>query len=161
VRALANKSKVLLNILPIIFGFCVAVIINNFEHGDEITGSGIKLINCEIYDSCVYSFKILLGFIFNVILTFISGCAGGQKFIFMSIGGGIGNLYEKITTVPHLQSIIIGIISFFSAIFGYPISAAFIIMKNANLSYETLPMLIAMSLIAYYTFKYSNKHLKN
>lgn len=161
VRSLVNKSKVLLNILPIIFGFCVAALINaSSEYGDEITGSGIKLLNCEFYDTCVYNFKILFGMIMNVILTFIAGCPGGQKFIFMSIGGGIGSVYDNYTTVPHTQSIIVGITAFFSTIFGNPISSAFIVLKTANLPYETLPMLLSISLVAYYAFKYSNAYLE-
>ena len=161
VRSLVNKSKVLLNILPIIFGFCVAALINALsKYGDEITGSGIKLLNCEFYDTCVYNFKILFGMIMNVILTFIAGCPGGQKFIFMSIGGGIGSVYDSYTTVPHTQSIIVGITAFFSTIFGNPISSAFIILKTANLPYETLPMLLSISLVAYYAFKYSNSYLE-
>jgi H+/Cl- antiporter ClcA len=160
VNSLVNKSKVLLNILPIIFGFCVAALINTSEHGDEITGSGIKLLNCEFYDTCVYNFKILFGIIMNVILTFIAGCPGGQKFIFMSIGGGIGSVYDNYTSVPHTQSIIVGITAFFSTIFGNPIASAFIILKTANLPYETLPMLLSISLVAYYAFKYSNAYLE-
>jgi H+/Cl- antiporter ClcA len=160
VNSLVNKSKVLLNILPIIFGFCVAALINTSEHGDEITGSGIKLLNCEFYDTCVYNFKILFGIIMNVILTFIAGCPGGQKFIFMSIGGGIGSVYDNYTSVSHTQSIIVGITAFFSTIFGNPIASAFIILKTANLPYETLPMLLSISLVAYYAFKYSNAYLE-
>jgi H+/Cl- antiporter ClcA len=161
VRSLVNKSKVLLNILPIIIGFCVAALINaSSKYGDEITGSGIKLLNCEFYDTCVYNFKILFGMIMNVILTFIAGCPGGQKFIFMSIGGGIGSVYDSYTTVPHTQSIIVGITAFFSTIFGNPVASAFIILKTANLPYETLPMLLSISLVAYYAFKYSNAYLE-
>lgn len=160
VNSLINKSKVLLNIIPIIFGFCLAALINTSEHGDEITGSGIKLLNCEFYDTCVYNFKILFGMIMNVILTFIAGCPGGQKFIFMSIGGGIGSVYDNYTSVPHTQSIIVGITAFFSTIFGNPIASAFIILKTASLPYETLPMLLSISLVAYYAFKYSNSYLE-
>ena len=160
VNSLVNKSKTLLNILPIIFGFCVAALINMSEYGDEITGIGIKLLNCEFYDTCVYNFKVLFGLVMNVILTFIAGCPGGQKIIFMSIGGGIGSVYDNYTSVPHTQSIIVGITSFFSTIFGNPIASAFIVLKSANLPYETLPMLISVSLIAYYALKYSNTYLE-
>ena len=92
-----------------------------------------------------------------MILTFISGCSGGHKFVFMSIGGGIGSLYDNFTSVPHIQSIIIGITAFFSTIFGNPISSALIIMKTTNLSYESLPMLIGVSLASYHAFKYFMK----
>ena len=160
VKSLVTMSKVLLNIIPIIFGFCVAALINTSEYRDEITGSGIKLLNCEFYDACVYNFKVLFGIIMNVILTFIAGCPGGQKIIFMSIGGGIGSVYDNYTSVPHTQSIIIGITAFFSTIFGNPIASAFIVLKTASLSYETLPMLISVSLVAYYAFKYSNSYLE-
>ena len=76
-----------------------------------------------------------------------------------SIGGGIGSLYDNFTSVPHIQSIIIGITSFFSTIFGSPISSALIILKTTNLSYESLPMLIAASLVSHYTFKYITKKI--
>ena len=156
VRTLVNKSAVLLNIIPILFGFCVAALINYSDSPTKIVGSGIKLVNCELNDTCTYDFHVLFQFLSNVILTFISGCSGGQKFVFMSIGGGIGSLYDNFTSVPHIQSIIIGITSFFSTIFGNPISSALIILKTTNLSYESLPMLIAASLASYYTFNYIN-----
>lgn len=156
VRTLVNKSAVLLNIIPILFGFCVAALINYSNNPTKIVGSGIKLVNCELNDTCTYDFHVLFQFLSNVILTFISGCSGGQKFVFMSIGGGIGSLYDNFTSVPHIQSIIIGITSFFSTIFGNPISSALIILKTTNLSYESLPMLIAASFVSYYTFNYIN-----
>lgn len=159
VRSLVNKSAVLLNVIPIVFGFCVAALINYSENATRVVGSGINLVNCELNDSCTYNFSILFQFLCNVILTFISGCSGGQKFVFMSIGGGIGNLYDNFTSVPHIQSIIIGIAAFFSTIFGNPISSALIIMKTTKLSYESLPMLIAASLVSYHTSKYINEKL--
>ena len=114
------------------------------------------MINCEFSKACGYDFKILLGFLVNVILTFISGCSGGHKWVFMSLGGGIGSIYDNFTTLPSIQSIIIGMNSFFSAIFGNPISSAFIISSLTNQNYDTLPMLIALSLVSYYSYKYSN-----
>ena len=159
VRSLVNKSAVLLNVIPIVFGFCVAALVNYSENATRVVGSGINLVNCELNDSCTYNFSILFQFLCNVILTFISGCSGGQKFVFMSIGGGIGNLYDNFTSVPHIQSIIIGIAAFFSTIFGNPISSALIIMKTTKLSYESLPMLIAASLVSYHTSKYINEKI--
>ena len=159
VQNLVSKSTTLLNLIPIFFGFCLAALINNVNGGTQMTGEGITMINCEFSKACVYDFKILLGFLVNVILTFISGCSGGHKWVFMSIGGGIGSIYDNITTLPSVQTIIIGMNSFFSAILGNPISSAFIISSLTNQNYDTLPMLIAMSLISYYSYKYSNKFL--
>ena len=158
-RSLMNKSKMILNLVPIIFGLCVATLINYSDNSTRIVGSGIKLLNCELNDTCAYNFTTLLQFLSNVILTFISGCSGGQKFVFMSIGGGIGSLYDNLTSVPHFQSIIVGITAFLSTIFGSPISSAFIILKTTNLSYESLPMLIAVSLVSYHAFKSINSML--
>jgi H+/Cl- antiporter ClcA len=154
VQYLVNKSKLLLHAIPILFGLIVATLINYSENPTRIVGSGINLVNCELNDSCTYNFNTLIQFVCNVILTFISGCSGGQKFVFMSIGGGIGSLYDNFTSVPHIQSIIVGITAFFSTIFGSPISSALIILKTTNMSYDSLPMLIAVSLVAYYTFKH-------
>ena len=159
VQNLVSKSTTLLNLIPIFFGFCLAALINNVNGGTQMTGEGITMINCEFSKACVYDFKILLGFLVNVILTFISGCSGGHKWVFMSIGGGIGSIYDNITTLPSVQTTIIGMNSFFSTIFGNPISSAFIISSLTNQNYDTLPMLIAMSLISYYSYKYSNKFL--
>ena len=159
VQNLVTKSTTLLNVIPIFFGFCLAALINNVKGGPEMTGEGITMVNCEFSKTCVYDFKILLGFLVNVILTFISGCSGGHKWVFMSMGGGIGSVYDNFTTLPSTQTIIIGMNSFFSAIFGNPISSAFIISSLTNQKYDTLPMLIAMSLISYYSYNYSNKFL--
>lgn len=154
IRSLVNKSAVLLHFIPILFGLCVATLINYSDNAIRIVGSGIKLVNCELNDTCTYNFNILFQFIINVILTFISGCSGGQKFVFMTIGGGIGSLYDNFTSIPHIQSIIVGIAAFFSTIFGNPFSSALIILKTTNLSYESLPMLIAVSFASYYAFKH-------
>ena len=159
VQNLVTKSKTLLNVIPIFFGFCLATMINNMNGGTQMTGEGITMVNCEFSKACEYNFKILLGFLVNVILTFISGCSGGHKWVFMSMGGGIGSVYDNVTTLPSTQTIIIGMNSFFSAIFGNPISSAFIISSLTNQNYDTLPMLIAMSLISYYSYKYSNSFL--
>jgi len=159
VRSLMNKSKIILNFVPILFGLCVAALINYSDNSTRIVGSGINLVNCELNDTCTYNFATLFQFLCNVILTFISGCAGGQKFVFMSIGGGIGSLYDNFTSVPHFQSIIVGITAFLSTIFGSPISSALIILKTTNLSYESLPMLTAVSLVSYHAFKYINSML--
>jgi H+/Cl- antiporter ClcA len=159
VQNLVTKSTTLLNVIPIFFGFCLAVLINNVNGGTEMTGEGITMVNCEFSKTCVYDFKILLGFLVNVILTFISGCSGGHKWVFMSMGGGIGSVYDNFVTLPSTQTIIIGMNSFFSAILGNPISSAFIISSLTNQNYDTLPMLIAMSIISYYSYKYSNKFI--
>jgi len=159
VQNLVTKSKTLLNVIPIFFGFCLATLINNMNGGTQMTGEGITMVNCEFSKACEYNFKILLGFLVNVVLTFISGCSGGHKWVFMSMGGGIGSVYDNFTTLPSTQTIIIGMNSFFSAIFGNPISSAFIISSLTNQNYDTLPMLIAMSLISYYSYKYSNSFL--
>ena len=159
VQNLVEKSTTLLNVIPVFFGFCLAALINNVNGGTEMTGEGITMVNCEFSKACEYNFKILLGFLVNVILTFISGCSGGHKWVYMSIGGGIGSVYDNITTLPSTQTIIIGMNSFFSAILGNPISSAFIISSLTNQNYDTLPMLIVMSLISYYSYKYSNKIL--
>jgi H+/Cl- antiporter ClcA len=159
VQNLVTKSTTLLNVIPIFFGFCLATLINNVNGGTQMTGEGITMVNCEFSKACEYNFKILLGFLVNVILTFISGCSGGHKWVFMSMGGGIGSVYDNVTTLPSTQTIIIGMNSFFSAIFGNPISSAFIISSLTNQNYDTLPMLIAMSLISYYSYKYSNSFL--
>ena len=159
VQNLVTKSKTMLNVIPIFFGFCLAALINNVNGGPEMTGEGITMVNCEFSKTCVYDFKILLGFLVNVILTFISGCSGGHKWVFMSMGGGIGSVYDNFVTLPSTQTIIIGMNSFFSAILGNPISSAFIISSLTNQNYDTLPMLIAMSLISYYSYKHSNKFI--
>ena len=159
VQNLVTKSKTMLNVIPIFFGFCLAALINNVNGGTEMTGEGITMVNCEFSKTCVYDFKILLGFLVNVILTFISGCSGGHKWVFMSMGGGIGSVYDNFVTLPSTQTIIIGMNSFFSAILGNPISSAFIISSLTNQNYDTLPMLIAMSLISYYSYKHSNKFI--
>jgi H+/Cl- antiporter ClcA len=159
VKTLVSKSKLLLHFIPILFGLCVATLINYSDNATRIVGSGINLVNCELNDTCTYNFNTLFQFLCNVILTFVSGCSGGQKFVFMSIGGGIGSLYDNFTSVPHIHSIIVGIAAFFSTIFGSPISSALIILKTTNLSYESLPMLIAVSLVSYHTLKYINSIL--
>ena len=105
----------------------------------------------------VYSYENIIGHIINIFLTFISGCSGGLIIPSISIGSYIGFLYNKITDLPLLQTLIIGMTSIFSAFFGYPISASFIMQNILNQNVEILPLLIGMSYISFYSSKYFNR----
>lgn len=116
-----------------------------------------KHINDMFGNNHVYNYKNTIGHMMNTFLTFISGCSGGLIIPSISIGSYIGFLYNKITDLPLLQTLIIGMACVFSAFFGYPVTASLIIQNILNQHVETLPLLIAMSYISFYSFKYFDK----
>jgi H+/Cl- antiporter ClcA len=155
VKKLVLNSTVMSNIIPLLLGLCVAIVINTT--GYVSTQNGTQHINNMFGKHYVYSYENIIGHIINIFLTFISGCSGGLIIPSISIGSYIGFLYNKITDIPLLQTLIIGMTSIFSAFFGYPISASFIVQNILNQNVEILPLLIGMSYISFYSSKYFNR----
>lgn len=152
VKTLVTNNVTMFNVVPVLLGLCVAFVIN--ATGSASLSSGKRDINEMFKEHHVYNYKNALGHISNIFLTFISGCSGGLIVPSISIGSYIGFLYTKITDLPLLQTLIIGMTSIFSAFFGYPIAASFIIQNILNQHIETLPLIIAMSYISFYSCKY-------
>ena len=155
VKKLVLNNSIMFNTIPVLLGLCVAFIINTT--GSASLSSGKRDINEMFAKLYVYNYENTIGHISNIFLTFISGCSGGLIVPSMSIGSYIGFLYTKITDLPLLQTLIIGMTSIFSAFFGYPISAAFIIQNILNQHIETLPLIVVMSYISFYSCKYFNR----
>ena len=155
VKKLVLNNAIMFNIIPVLLGLCVAFVINTT--GSASLSSGKRDINEMFGKDYVYNYKNTIGHISNIFLTFISGCSGGLIVPSISIGSYIGFLYTKVTDLPLLQTLIIGMTSIFSAFFGYPISAAFIIQNILNQHIETLPLIIGMSYISFYSCKYFNR----
>lgn len=154
-KHLVLNNSVMLNIIPILLGLCVAFIIN--KTGKISTNQGKRALNDMFGGKWVYNYKNITGHIVNIMLTFISGCSGGLLIPSISIGSYIGFLYNKISSLPILHTLLVGMTSVFSAFFGYPLSSAFVIQNILNQDIETLPLLILMSYISYYSYKYFNK----
>jgi H+/Cl- antiporter ClcA len=154
-KHLVLNNSIMLNIVPILLGLCVAFIIN--KTGKVSTNQGKRALNDMFGGKWVYNYKNITGHIINIILTFVSGCSGGLLIPSISIGSYIGFLYNKISSLPMLQTLLVGMTSVFSAFFGYPLSSAFVIQNILNQGIETLPLLILMSYISYYSYKYFNK----
>jgi H+/Cl- antiporter ClcA len=150
-----SKNYIIFNIVPIVFGLCIAAIINNID-GVSVGGSS-KSINEIFKCENIYTVKNIIGNIVNILLTFTSGCSGGLIIPSISIGSYIGFFYNKITTLPLIQTLTIGMTSVFSAFFGYPISSAFVIQNISNQNLDTLPLLILTSYISYFSYKTVNK----
>ena len=155
VKNLVLNNTIMFNVIPLLLGLCVAIIINTT--GVVSTHNGKQHINNMFGKQHVYGYENIIGHIINIFLTFISGCSGGLIIPSISIGSYIGFLYNKITDLPLLQTLIIGMTSIFSAFFGYPISASFIIQNILNQNVEILPLLIGMSYISFYSSKYFNR----
>ena len=154
-KHLVLTNSTMLNIIPILLGLCVAFIIN--KTGKVSTNQGKRALNDMFGGKHVYNYKNVTGHIVNVILTFVSGCSGGLLIPSMSIGSYIGFLYSKVSSLPMLDTLLVGMTSVFSAFFGYPLSSAFVIQSILNQSIETLPLLILVSYISYFSYKYFNK----
>ena len=155
IKNLHTNNYILFNIIPIISGLCVALIINKSD--SVAVGQGKESINEMLSGNYVYTIKNTISHILNIILSFISGCSGGLIIPSISIGSCFAFIYNKITSLPLVQTLIIGMTSVFSAFFGYPISAAFIIQNILNQHIETLPLIIGMSYISFYSCKYFNR----
>lgn len=154
-KLVLNSTVMMSNTIPIVLGLCVAGIINTT--GSVSVNGDKKHINDMFGNNHVYNYKNTIGHMMNTFLTFISGCSGGLIIPSISIGSYIGFLYNKMIDLPLLQTLIIGMACVFSAFFGYPVTASLIIQNILNQHVETLPLLIAMSYISFYSFKYFDK----
>lgn len=155
VKKLVLDSTLMFNTIPILLGLCVAFITNTT--GSISINNGKEHINDMFGNRHVYNYKNIIGHVVNIFLTYISGCSGGLILPSISIGSYIGFLYNKITDLPLLQMLIIGMTSVFGTFFGYPIAASFIMQNILNQHVEILPLLIAMSYISFYSSKYFNR----
>jgi H+/Cl- antiporter ClcA len=116
-------------------------------------GQGKQPIDDMLSGKYVYTVKNTISHIVNVVLTFISGSSGGLIIPSISIGSYFGYLYTKITSLPLLQTIIIGMTTVFSAFFGYPLASACIIISILNQKIDILPLLIICAYISYFSYK--------
>ena len=157
VKNIHTNNRLLFNIIPIMAGLCVALIINKTD--SVSLGQGKEPIDEMLSGKYVYTVKNTISHIINVILTFISGCSGGLIIPSISIGSYFGFLYNKITSLPLIQTIIIGMTTVFSAFFGYPVAAACIIRSILNQKIDILPLLIICAYISYFSYTYMNKLL--
>ena len=155
VKNIYSKNYIIFNVIPIVFGLCIAAIINNID-GVSV-GESLKSVNENFRGENVFTINNIIGNFVNILLTFTSGCSGGLIIPSISIGNYIGFLCNKITTLPLTQTLIIGMTSVFSAFFGYPISSAFVIQNILNQNLDTLPILILISYISYFSYKTVNK----
>lgn len=155
VKNVYSKNYIIFNVISIVFGLCIAAIINNID-GVSV-GESLKSVNENFKGENVFTINNIIGNFVNILLTFTSGCSGGLMIPSISIGNYIGFLHNKITTLPLTQTLIIGMTSVFSAFFGYPISSAFVIQNILNQNLDTLPLLILISYISYFSYKTVNK----
>lgn len=157
VKGIHTNNRLLFNIIPIMAGLCLALIINKTD--SVSLGQGKQPIDNMLSGKYVYTVKNTISHIINIILSFISGCSGGLIIPSISIGSYFGFLYNKITSLPLIQTIIIGMTTVFSAFFGYPLASAFIIKSILNQKMDILPLLIICAYISYFSYKYMNKLL--
>ena len=152
-----TNNRLLFNIIPIMAGLCVALIINKTDYVS--VGQGKQGVDDMLSGKYVYTIENTISHIVNVFLTFISGSSGGIIIPSIAIGSYFGFLYNKITSLPLLPTIIIGMTTVFSAFFGYPLASACIIMSILNQKVDSLPLLIICAYISYFVCKYMNKLL--
>jgi H+/Cl- antiporter ClcA len=151
VKNIHSNNGLLFNIIPIMAGLCVALIINKTDYVSVAQGK--QPIDDMLSGKYVYTVKNTISHIVNIFLTFISGSSGGLIIPSISIGSYFGYLYTKITSLPLLQTIIIGMTTVFSAFFGYPLASACIIMSILNQKMDILPLLIICAYISYFSYK--------
>jgi H+/Cl- antiporter ClcA len=152
-----TNNRLLFNIIPIMAGLCVALIINKTDYVS--VGQGKQGVDDMLSGKYVYTVENTISHIVNIFLTFISGSSGGLIIPSIAIGSYFGFLYNKITSLPLLPTIIIGMTTVFSAFFGYPLASACIIMNILNQKVDSLPLLIICAYISYFVCKYMNKLL--
>ena len=154
IKNLHTNNYILFNIIPILSGLCVALIINN---SGSVVIQSTEAINDMLSGNYVYTIENTINHILNIIFTFISGCSGGLLVPSLTIGSCFAFIYNKITSLPLVHTLIIGMTSVFSAFLGYPITSAFIVKTILNQNIDILPILILCAYISYFSYKYINK----
>jgi len=98
---------------------------------------------------------------FNIFFTFISGCAGGLIAPAIAVGAGVGSVishsYSDIDT--NILIVMMSMTAFLLAIIGLPITAAIMILEVTGQSYNILPILLIISILANLFYMSDKKYL--
>ncbi|NBV06425.1 MAG: hypothetical protein EBS06_04215 [Proteobacteria bacterium] len=141
------------HVIPVFAGFMVAGI--NFYCGIYSFSGGIYTSQQALLSATpILSYAEVIGRIFNTIITFVSGCAGGLIAPSMAVGTGIGSIFSAVMPNADIGVfLLIGMTAFLSAVLGEPITAAVVIFETTGQNIENLPFLVSAAIISSATFK--------
>lgn len=143
----AIKSN-LWHLVPIIAGLVVSIV--SFYAGVDSFSGGIATAQEAVTNADAFlTYKEVFGRIFNTMITFISGCAGGLVAPAVAMGAGISSMLSHILEIPNLHMFILsGMVSFLSPILGLPLTAAAVILETSDQSLLIFPFLVFSSLVS-------------
>ena len=135
------------HLVPIIAGLLVALI--SLYAGKSSFGGGIESTKLVLNGAIDLGYKEVLGRIFNTLINFISGPAGGMVAPAIAIGAGIAAVIGGIFIYSGVQILILsGMSAFLAIILGEPVAAAIVIHEITDQPISNLPYLIFASIIA-------------
>jgi H+/Cl- antiporter ClcA len=141
------------HLIPISIGILVSYI-NYYAGIHSFSGGIIASQQAFASEGILFSYNEVIARIFNTILTYISGCAGGLIAPAMAIGTGIGSIFASYFSDPNITIfMLVGMTAFLGAILGEPITAAIIVFETTGYNYQNLPYLVALSCISSLIFK--------
>lgn len=142
------------HLVPIAAGLAVAAI--SFYCGPYSFSGGIKTVNDALngVPSEVFSKEEILGRIFNTIISFASGCAGGLVAPAIAIGAGIGSFFANLAALADVKVfMLVGITSFLASILGLPLTATIATLETTDQSFFLSLLLLLPAFISFYTTK--------
>jgi CIC family chloride channel protein len=123
----------------------------------EVMGAGYGSIDRALHDEFGWRLLLLLGITKMVVTAacFAAGTPGGMfaptLFTGAMMGGGIGSLaqlYWPVETSPHSAYVLVGMGTFFAAVFRAPMTSVFMVFEVSASYVIILPVMVA-NLIAY------------
>lgn len=145
--------------IPITLGLMVAI--NSYYAGIYSFGGGVFTTN-HLLENTEMSLSLheVMARYFNIFFTFISGCAGGLIAPAIAVGAGVGSVISQLySDIDTNILIVMSMTAFLSAIIGSPITAAIMILEVTGQSYNILPILLIISILANLFYMSGKKYL--
>jgi len=145
------------HLVPITAGLAVACI-SSYSGVHSFSG-GIYTVEDALSSSDILlSYKEVIGRIFNTIISFIAGCAGGLVAPSITIGAGIGSIASLLLAdIDTNIFILIGMVGFLAAVLGEPATAAIVVFEITGQSVDRIPLLLSMAVLALFALKVVEK----
>lgn len=142
------------------FSFLIIAIAN--YAGIYAIGGGIKAVNEAFLHQEIFlkPLDFIARFI-TTIFTFMIGASGGTVAPSIALGAGYASSFAFLSDINLHTFMLVGMVCFLSPLLANPITAGFAIVESSNQDWQSLVILIPLSLISFFTFFFINKITKS
>jgi H+/Cl- antiporter ClcA len=142
------------------FSFLIIAIAN--YAGIYAIGGGIKTVNEAFLHQEIFlkPLDFIARFI-TTIFTFMIGASGGTVAPSIALGAGYASSFAFLSDINLHAFMLVGMVCFLSPLLANPVTAGFVIVEASHQDWQSLVILIPLSLISFFTYFFINKITKS